>query len=341
MKKLLISGFVLSVMGAALFANAKNEPSSGAQMITTARAFLESLDDNQRKAASFGYDDAERLNWHFIPRERKGLPLRDLRGNSLAAAQRFIASGLSSTGYEQAVEIMSLEEILYLLEGGDRAERRERRDPKKYYLSVFGKPGEQGTWGWRVEGHHLSLNYSIKDGEIVATTPEFFGANPAVVDAGPERFVRVLGTEEDLARQILTSCTPEQQKKAWIEKKAPDDLRGANKPQAEISDAAGLSAAEMTKDQKQLLAQLLSEYLKNMPADVEMARRGRIESAGLGEIRFAWWGDSEKNKPHYYRVQGPTFIIEFNNTQNNANHVHSMWRDLSGDFNILVKKGGA
>jgi hypothetical protein len=336
-KKLVLSCVVGTAMAAILIARSGEERSSGQNMTAAAQSFLSKLTDAQKQQVSFPYDGDERLNWHFIPRERKGLPLRDLEGESLQSAQQFIASGLSKDGYDQALNIMSLEELLYLLEPGERAERREKRNPQKYYLSIFGEPNNQGTWGWRLEGHHLSLNYSITDGQVVSSTPEFFGSNPAYVNAGPEREIRVLGTEEDLARQILKLCSPEQQKVAWIDRKAPDDLRGANKPQAEVTEPVGLPASKMSHDQKELLAQLLTEYLKNMPADVVNERRAAIEKEGIDSISFAWWGEPERNQPHYYRVQGPTFIIEYNNTQNKANHVHSMWRNLQGDFNQPVK----
>ncbi|HLJ11607.1 MAG TPA: DUF3500 domain-containing protein, partial [Planctomycetaceae bacterium] len=281
--------------------------------------------------------------WHFIPRERKGLPLRDLEGNSLKAAQALVASGLSKSGYDQALDVMSLEEVLYLLEPGDRAERRERRNPGKYYISIFGMPSETGKWGWRVEGHHVSLNYTLDNGEVIGSTPEFFGANPALIDAGPGRSIRVLGTEEDLARQILKLCTPEQMKVAHVGANAPDDLRVGPNPQSpsaqpETTPPSGLPASKMSGDQKKLLGELLSEYLKNMPADVSSRRRDTLMRAGIDNIHFAWWGQTERNERHYYRVQGPTFLIEYNNTQNNANHVHSYWRDLAGDFGIPLEK---
>jgi len=327
----------LGSMVALLTANQTTEPPSGLGMSKAAQQFLKSLSDDQRKQATFGYDDKERVNWHFIPRERKGLPLKSLEGAPLKAAMALIRSGVSEAGYDQTLNVMSLEEILYLLEGGDRTERREKRDPQKYYLSVFGTPAESGVWGWRLEGHHVSLNYTVKDGQCVASTPEFFGANPGTVDAGVGRQIRVLGAEEDIARQILKLCSPEQQKACWLDKAAPDDLRGGGVAQPETTAPVGLSADKMSDDQKKLLAELLNEYLKNMPADVVRERRARIEKAGIDKIHFAWWGDSEQHKRHYYRVQGPTFIIEYNNTQNNANHVHSMWRDMAGDFAIPLK----
>ncbi|HUG90641.1 MAG TPA: DUF3500 domain-containing protein [Planctomycetaceae bacterium] len=338
-RRLLLSTLVIAAIGVLLWAGAGDEPPpSGAKMAEAARAYLDKLSDSQRDTTTFGYDDPERLNWHFIPRERKGLPLKELEGEPLQAARRLIASGLSQSGFEQALNVMSLEEVLYLLEGGDRQTRRLRRDPQNYYLSVFGEPGQSGTWGWRLEGHHLSLNYSINDGKVVASTPEFFGANPARVDAGPERAIRVLAPEEDLARQLFKLCTPDQQERAWIDRQAPDDLRGGGEPQPPATDPVGLPVSKMSDDQKKLLQALLSEYLRNMPPDVEQDRRGRINSAGLDKIFFAWWGSSEPNERHAYRVQGPTFLIEYNNTQNNANHLHTNWRDPAGDFNVPVKK---
>jgi hypothetical protein len=332
----LISGCVLAVMGGLFAAQQAKEPPAGQAMIAAANVFRKALTADQLQRMSFDYGGAERLNWHFIPRERKGLPLKDLGEERKKLARAFIQSGLSEAGYDQALNVMSLEEVLRLLEWqpGKRDEVRQRRDPENYYLSLFGEPAEKGTWGWRLEGHHLSLNFTVKDGVVVASTPEFFGANPATIDAGVGRQIRVLGPEEDIARQILKLATPEQQKVLWVSKTAPDEVPGAGEPQPVVDKPAGLAYAKMSDDQKQLLRDLLSEYLKNMPAGIEQDRRRAIESAGMDDIHFAWWGESEPNHRHAYRVQGATFIIEFNNTQNNANHVHSMWRDVRGDFNV-------
>src|SRR5262249_50169339 len=302
------------------FAQGDVKEATAKAMLQAVQNFRGALSKDQLAKASFAFDDAERLNWHFIPRERKGLPLRELEGEALKSAQALIASGLSQAGYEQALNIMSLEEVLYLLEPGDRTERRERRNPGKYYISFFGTPSETGKWGWRLEGHHISLNYTLDKGEVISTTPEFFGANPAFIDAGPERVIRPLGTEEDLARQIVKLCTPEQQKVALVGNTAPGDLRVGSdtqhpSAQPETTPPVGLPASEMSSDQKKLLAELLGEYLKNMPSDVSERRRHNLMLAGIDKIHFGWWGDSERNQPHYYRVQGPTFLVEYNNTQ--------------------------
>ncbi len=339
-KKLLLSFLVIGCFGVLLTVTAQNQQKpdpAGQKMISAAERFLDTLNEEQKDRATFDYDSDERLNWHFIPRERKGLPLKDLEGEPRKAAEQLLQAGLSEAGYDQAVNVMSLEEILFLLEGGEREYRRDRRDPQKYYFSVFGEPNPRGTWGWRVEGHHLSLNYTIKNGRVVASTPEFFGANPALVDAGPKRKIRILGPEEDLARQILTVTDPEQVKTIWISKEAPDDIRGGGEVQPVVTEAVGLAAGDMNDQQKKLLRALLAEYLKNMPADVEAERRERINEAGWEGIRFAWWGSDQPNERHHYVVQGDTFIIEYNNTQNDANHLHTIWRNIDGDFNLPRK----
>lgn len=338
-KRLAVAVLAVGTMAALMFAQGKKqEAPTASKMADAAVNFLGTLTEEQKSQATFSFDDKERLNWHFIPRERKGLPLKAIEGAPLKAALTLIQSGLSEAGYDQAVNVMSLEEVLYLLEGGEREYRRSRRDPQKYYISVFGTPSKTGRWGWRVEGHHLSLNYTLDGGKVVSATPEFFGANPGFIDAGPKREIRVLGPEEDLARQVLKLCTPAQQAKAWIAKEAPDEIRAAGVAQPVVTKAVGLPISEMSDDQKQLMRDLLSEYLKNMPSAVEEARRKRINDAGLDNISFAWWGSSERNERHHYRVQGPTFLIEYNNTQNDANHVHSVWRNIDGDFDVARKQ---
>jgi hypothetical protein len=322
----------VTMLAALVAAKTNDQRASGLQMGEAARTFLQSLPDDQRAQATFAYDDAERLNWHYIPRVRKGVPLKMLSPVARTAARGLIASSLSERGFEQAVNVMSLDDVLFLLEKGDWSARRERRDPLNYSLSVFGTPSDRGVWGWRLEGHHLSLNFSVKDGRVVASTPEFFGANPALIDAGPGRSIRVLGPLEDLAREVMRTCNPEQLKTAIAGSKAPNDVWNKNLQQPELSTAVGLLAADMTRDQQMLFKRLLAEYLKNMPADVRAEREAKIEAGGFGKIRLAWWGSLERNEKHAYRIQGPTFLIEYNNTQDNANHVHSVWRSVEGDF---------
>lgn len=311
--------------------------SPGMAMTAKASAFLKTLPDNLKAKATFKYDDPERQNWHFIPKERPGVGLWDLEGDALAAAEEFVSTGLSVAGYETILKVRSLEEVLYLFEKGEEPVRRLRRHPHKYSICVFGTPAKTGTWGWRFEGHHISLNYTVKNGVIISSTPEFLGANPGLIDAGPGRSLRVLGKREDLGRQILTTCPEGTQEVLWISKKPPGEIRGPGAAQPVIAEAEGLKYSEMTREQQGLMRDLLAEYLKAAPVTVVKRRMQAITASGMDDITFAWWGGSELNQPHHYVVQGKTFVIEYNNTQNKANHVHSFWRNLAGDFNLPAK----
>ncbi|MCA9050342.1 MAG: DUF3500 domain-containing protein [Planctomycetaceae bacterium] len=327
--------FVCVCLPAVTCAQENDRP--GIAMAEAAARFVDSLDHSQRLAAQFSYDDPERLNWHFIPRDRNGIGLWDLNGAARDAANALVSSGLTAAGYEKVLQIRSLEEVLYLFEGGDEAERRQKRHPHRYYVSIFGTPGPKGLWGWRFEGHHLSLNFSIQDGRIVSSTPEFFGANPGLIDAGPGRSLRVLGRREDLARQILKACPDDRREKLWLSKEAPSDIRGGGVIQPVVDQVQGLRYSEMSPEQQKLLKELIGEYLTAMPAQVVRDRMQAIQQAGMNDIAFGWWGGSELNEPHHYVVQGKTFIIEYNNTQNSANHVHAIWRNLGGDFNLTAE----
>ena len=312
----------------------EDSPRPGVAMAQAATRFVEVLDYSQKLKATFKYDDPERINWHFIPRDRKGVGLWDLTGAAAEAAQALVSSGLTAAGYHKVLEVRSLEEVLYLFEGGEEAERRTKRHPHRYYLSIFGTPGAKGLWGWRFEGHHLSLNFSVDNGKIVSSTPEFFGANPGLIDAGPGRSLRVLGKREDIARQILKTCPDGKKSQLWVSKEAPKDIRGGGVAQPVIDKPEGLAYADMTTEQQTLLKELIAEYLTAMPATVVRERMQQIKSEGMDGIHFGWWGGSELNEPHHYVLQGKSFIVEYNNTQNSANHVHAIWRNLAGDFNL-------
>ncbi len=303
-------------------------------MASAALKLAELLPADQKQKLIYGYEDPERLNWHFIPRERNGIVLWDLNGKPRKAAEELVKAGLSAAGYAKTLQIRSLEEVLYLFEGGEEDYRRNRRHPHKYHVTIFGTPAATGLWGWRFEGHHLSLNFSIKDGVVISSTPEMLGANPALIDAGPGRSLRVLSQREDIARQILKACNDAQKKQMWISETAPDDIRGAGEPQAVVDAAVGLRFADMSPDQKKLVKELIGEYLSGMPVQVVKDRMKGIEKSGMDDIRMAWWGESERNKRHHYVIQGESFIIEYNNTQNDANHVHAIWRSIEGDFNL-------
>jgi hypothetical protein len=308
---------------------------SGGLMASAANRFLASLDDEAKARASFSYDSPERLNWHFIPRERKGLPFKAMGQASRELAFGLIQTGLSHEGFLKATTIMSLEQILLELEKGSGPVR----DPENYFLTVFGEPSDRGKWGWRVEGHHLSLNFVVENGKILSATPAFFGSNPAEVTTGSRKGLRNLADLEDRALRLLQALDDNQKKTAIIAENAPNDVRAANKPQPPTDAAEGIAFAQLNEAQKPMLRALIESYAAQMPSEVGQAWLDEIERAGVEHVKFAWAGATERHQRHHYKMQGPTFLVEFNNTQNGgdkvpANHIHSVWRNMLGDFGI-------
>lgn len=296
-------------------------------MLSAAREFLAALTPEQQAKAVIAFDDEERMNWHFTPRMRRGLPIKAMDTTQRLLAHGLISTGVSARGYLKAVTIMSLESVLRDIEGG----RGFLRDADLYYLSVFGTPSPVGAWGWRVEGHHVSLNLSVIDGRLVAS-PSFFGANPAEVRQGPRAGLRVLAAEEDLARDLLCRMNERQRARAIIDSAAPRDILTYNRPRVEADAPRGIPMNELTMPQVDLLLALLDEYIAPMPDEIAAARHDAIRAAHWQDIHFAWAGGAERGEGHYYRVQGPSFLVEYDNTQNDANHIHSVWRDFDGDF---------
>ncbi len=325
--RILVVAVCLALSSTAAFYQAQTVP----DIVTAANAFLAALDATQSDTARFDFEDEERMNWFFTPVPRQGLTLGEMEPYQQQLAQALVAATLSSRGAVKAVTILSLEQILYELEGGEAA--RIRRDPELYYFSIFGEPSMTGTWGWRMEGHHISVNLTMDDGEVIASAPTFLGSNPAEVKEGPRQGLRVLGREEDLARGLLSSLDATQTETAIIEETAFRDILTSNSRVAEIEgDRAGLAASDMTEEQRNQLASLIGEYANRLSPNIATDTLGRIREAGVDEIHFAWAGSAERGDAHYYRVHGPTFLIEYDNTQNNANHVHSVFRDLENDF---------
>lgn len=296
-------------------------------MVGAAKNFLASLTPEQSNKAVMPFESEERFKWFYVPIERKGLPIREMTQSQRHLASALLASALSQAGYQKATTIMSLEEVLRVLE----KDSGERRNPEKYYFSIFGTPDEKKAWGLRVEGHHLSVNFAVANGKV-ASSPLFLGSNPAEVREGPRKGLRVLHAEEDLGRSLMTSLTPAQRDQATVDKTAYKDILTTNTRKAALDGKpSGLPASKLTAKQRQLLDDLLHEYVHNVPDDVAASREAQIKAAG-SNIWFAWAGEVERFKPHYYRVQTSTFLIEYDNTQNEANHIHSVWRDFNGDF---------
>jgi hypothetical protein len=309
---------------------------SPAAMAVAATKFLESLTPEQRQQAMFAFDGDERTHWNFIPTEifpRNGLTLRQMNEPQRKLAHDLLKAGLSQRGYMTATQIMQLESVLAALEaaqplGGNRF----LRDPERYFFSIFGTPSTRNTWGWRVEGHHVSLHFTLVNGALVAGSPSFFGSNPAEVRSGPKKGTRVLGPEEDAARALVESLDASQREKAIITTTAPNDIVTMAKVKIDPLSPAGIPASALTAAQRSLLRKLIDVYTGYMADDIAADRLTRIEKAGWDRIAFAWAGSLERGQKHYYRVQGPTFLIEYDNTQNDANHIHSVWRDFNGDF---------
>ncbi len=269
----------------------------------------------------------ERTSWSYLPGQRVGISLAQMNDAERRAAHAMLRAALSAQGYEKTQGVLVLEGILREIETFGSL----RRDPDLYYLTIFGAPSDTARWGWRFEGHHVSLNFSSATGKIVAATPAFFGANPARVEKGPRAGWRLLGAEEDLARSLLESLDSGQRRAAVISSTAPSDII-LGPGRRSVPSPAGLSAGEMTAGQRAALMRLLGVYLGNMREDVARAQREKIQKAGIDAIRFAWAGSARPGQGHYYRVQGPTFLLEYDNTQDGANHVHSVFRDLQDDF---------
>ena len=296
----------------------------------TARAatFLSLLDAEARGRATYDLAHEERLNWAFTPVSRNGLPLKDMTLEQRSAAHALLQTTMSSQGYHKANAIIELERVLGILEG-----RPGRRDPEDYYVTIFGDPDAGGPWAWRFEGHHLSLNFSSLTSELTVTGPAFMGANPATVPSGEKAGWRPLGREEDLARALLFMLNPEQREMAVIADRAPRDIITGNDREARLDGFEGIPASRLTGEQRDMLMSVIWEYVGNMEADAAAAWMTRIrDEIPPGELYFAWAGSPEPGEGHYYRVHAPQFLIEYDNTQGNANHVHSVWRDLENDF---------
>jgi hypothetical protein len=303
---------------------------TAAAMVAAASAFVDALAPEQRAQAVLPFEEEERFNWHYVPRDRRGLPFKAMSEQQRSRAHAFLQAGLSQAGYRKATTIISLEEVLRELEGG----QGPVRDPELYFFTLFGRPTTEGTWGWRVEGHHVSLNFTVVQGRLIASTPQFLGANPAEVKQGPRQGLRALPAEEDLARELLNSLDPARRAEAVIAAEAPRDIITRADRRAEVGEPQGLGVARMDGRQRGLLLALLDEYANAMPDAIAQERLRRLQEAGIDQIHFAWAGSGDRGEPHYYRVQGPTFLIEYDNTQNNANHIHSVWRDFDGDFGL-------
>ena len=330
--------FLLSLaIGGAVFAhdyeNVQKKPTKS--MTIAANELLESLPGYLRNRTNYDLYDEERFRWGFIPDvvfPRNGLPLREMNAEQQKYTRNLLKAGLSQQGYLTASAVIELERVLKLLEIDDRW----LRDPGHYRVTIFGEPAADGTWAWRFEGHHLSLHFQIVEGELTVSTPSFFGSNPAHVTQGAQTPAqegqRVLADREDTARSLVASLSEDQLDQALLSNTAPRDIVTGSKFPIEPMKTVGIGADQLNEAQRMLLRQLVSVYTSVMADEIAVKRWKKIERDGFESVTFAWAGQIELGEPHYYRVQAPSFLIEYDNVQNDANHIHSVWRDFDGDF---------
>ncbi|MGH7390604.1 MAG: DUF3500 domain-containing protein [Candidatus Rokuibacteriota bacterium] len=307
---------------------AQVQASGRAAMARAAAAFLATLEPRHRAEAALPFGDDERRNWHYVPRGRKGLPFKEMTPAARAAAHELMKASLSAVGYAKAVDVIRLEEVLRRAEtfGGFL------RDPEKYYVTFFGAPAAAAPWGWRLEGHHLSLNFTLVPGRPVAVTPAFFGANPAQVPSGPHKGLRALAEEQDVALALASGIDVSLRARLVIAAESPGDIVTGPGRRESLKAPAGVPLGEMGAEARGQAVRLIETYARNMRSELAEEELRRAREAGLARVHFAWAGPIDRRRPHYYRLHGPTLLIEYDNTQNNANHVHSVWHDPRNDF---------
>lgn len=298
-----------------------------------AETFLKQLNDDQRNKVFIAFDSEERYNFHYIPKDnRKGIPLKELNDKQRAAAFNMLKTCLSDKTVNKISDIIQLENVLKVIE--NQAAGSDYRDPGKYFLSIFGTPKTKEIWGWRFEGHHISFNFSVADKKLVAGTPSFLGSNPAVVKDGPQKGKEVLKEETEKGFALLHALSKQELEKAMIDDTAPGEIITGASRKAMIEHPAGIAYNELSEANRQLFTQLLELYIHRYSKLFADEMLHDIKKAGLNNLRFAWAGVSDpgQGKAYYYRIQGPTIIIEYDNSQNNANHIHTVIRDLNNDF---------
>lgn len=295
-----------------------------------ANAFLSSLSEPLKAKAQYNFIDDERYNWHFVPKTRNGVSFRDFNSGQREAALSLLKTSLGPQGYQKATAIIELENVLRVVE--NRGANDNFRDPLNYYITVFGTPAAEKPWGWRFEGHHIALNFSSVSNKIESSTPSFFGSNPGTVLEGKERGKQVLKQETELGFMLVNSLTQEQLKSAMISETALPEIVSFNSRKAVTLDPMGLAQTAMNDQQKELLIKLLNVYVENYELGFSRKLMDKIKKAGIDKLNFAWAGSLKPGAGYYYRIQGPMLLIELDNTQNNANHVHSVVRDLTNDF---------
>ncbi|HWA39131.1 MAG TPA: DUF3500 domain-containing protein [Burkholderiales bacterium] len=315
---------LLLALALASWAQAQDAPR---RMRAAADAFLAALPDGQRARAQRPFDDRDRVDWHFTPRSRNGVSFKDMDDRGRQAAHALLRAALSEPGYRKAVNIIELEIVLKEIETFGLM-----RDPERYHVTVYGTPDASARWGWRFEGHHLSLNFTLAGDRAAADTPSFFGANPATVARGPRKGLRALGEEHDAGWALFDALTEAQRREAVVDTRTYGDIVTGNRDAVEPLAPPGLAAARLDERQRALLWRIVETYAASFEPGLAQARLARAKQGGVEALTFAWAGSTVRGKPHYYRIQGPLVLIEYDASQNDGNHIHTVWRDFKGDF---------
>jgi hypothetical protein len=307
-------------------------PQAASEMRGVALALLNSLDATQKAAINYSYHDGERIFWYYPPLNRHGLALRDMSEEQRGLAYALMATGLTEDSNRQAQLIIEHEAVLGPLEE-EQGQVTFRRDALLHLWTIFGDTGSDAEpWGWRVEGHHVSLHYSVWGDRVLSVTPFFFGANPAEVRKGPKQGLRILGTSQDIALELMESLDAGQKSRAIIYDEAPADIITFNSSKASLPKEEGLPATAMSGTQREMLMALASEYVTRIRCDLAEDKLNALRQGGLEKIHLAWGGPIDRTQPHYYRLHGGDFVVEYDNRQNGANHIHSVLRDVNNDF---------
>ena len=315
-----------SVSSSAVWAMAPAVPT---EMANAASAWLKLLDDRQRARSQFEWSDPSRHDWHYVPRSRPGLTLGEMNPAQTAAFWDLLGTLLSARGMEQVRSQLMLEGIL-----GEMERRPQFRDPGNYALVIFGRPGGEAPWSWRAEGHHLSLNTVVAPGHGVAVTPNFFGANPARVPQNHHHHhgFRLLGTEEDAAFGLIRSIEGETRNAMLIGDRSLGDIVAGPGREDMLKQYEGAPLSRLNEAQRAGVMHILQLYADTLRSEVSAAAMARIRDAGIDSLHFAWAGSLQPGSPHYFRIHGPSALLEYDNTQNSANHAHSLWIDPQGLF---------
>jgi hypothetical protein len=304
------------------------------QLAAAAVAVSDAVDSAQRAELCLPFDEIERRNWFYWPAPRRGLSLGALDGEQRQLVHAVITAMLSPAALAKVTTIIGLELVLADLEARGVSGRRRidglPRDPSAYATTIFGDPAAAEPWGVRFEGHHVSVHATVVDGAFTPT-PIFLGANPAVVEHDGRPVLRPLAEEEDVARQLLAALPAAARRRAIIDDTAPDDIVTSNAPSVDHDLGGGVPVSDLRGE-----AAAVADELIRMHIDRARPYTGAPE---ISDVHFAWAGEAAPAQPHYYRLHGARFLVEYDNTQNGANHAHSVWRDPAGDFGADLLRG--